>query len=388
MCHGDVPVEAFGSVRELLHSYTLEEYLRKRPPSHVVTLDVNQTVGDGLTQLATYNILSAPLFDKSTGAYLGFLDRRDLLSYVLRNVEVRKISQEELAYRLRRAGLRMAKLKLANVRPGDDGQMIYKANERHTLLEVIRYGWMHRHGNGRVTHRVAVFDFADTATTEAAFQAEPELTNGEVEPPEGQDQNWSADEEEQCPESRNLELRVTNVISQSDILKFLHQHKDKCGPIMHMPVGALGLAHKQVVCVSGDMPTINAFATMEACGVSSVGIVDQRNGGCLVANLSASDLRGLEPQHFGVLGLPVYQFMKLRNTRPGWPAKPVAGANGWGLKGAKDGVILVSVRPADSLWDAVDALVTNRVHRVYVVDDDGHPLSIITITDIFGVFNA
>lgn len=391
MCLSDVPAEAAGSVRELLQKHTLEEYLRQRPPSHVVTLDVNETVSDGLTKLGTYNILSAPLFDKSTGAYLGFLDRRDLLEFVLRNVEVRKISREELVYRLRKAGLRMSKLKLANVRPGDDGQMIYKANLRHTLLEVIRYGWMHRHGNGSVTHRVAVFEFASEPSAEAAFEWEAdspvERSDSESGLSEGQDQNWSGEEDERCPDSPSMELRVTSVISQSDVLRFLHAHRSECGPVMDMPVEALGLAHKMVVCVPCDMPTINAFATMDACDVSSVGIVDQRNGGCLVANLSASDLRGLEPQHFGVLGLAVYQFMKLRNARSGWPSKTVAGNNEWGLKGAENKPALLTMGPLDSLWTAVDAIVSNRVHRVYVVDENAHPLSIITITDVLRVLN-
>ncbi|CAD7704925.1 unnamed protein product [Ostreobium quekettii] len=396
MCLADVPPEVGGPVRALLQKTSLKEYLHRRPPSHVVTLDVNTTVGEALNQLATYNILSAPLFDKSTGAYLGFLDRKDLLSYVLQNVDVRKISQEELAYRLRTAGARMAKLKLSNVQVGDDGEMIHRANVRHTLLEVMRYCMAG--GKGRETHRMAVFDLEEEGAAGDGGGGQPleECEGGGGGEAEGQDQNWAEDEDLELGDaSPRLRLHVTSIVSQSDIIRFLHKHKDQCGLVMAMPVHALGLAAKQVVCVPCDMPAINAFATMDACEVSSVGIVDQRNGGCLVANLSASDLRGLEPHHFGALSLPVFQFMQLRRTREGWPSKAAAGKAGWGLKdewglkGAERRGVrkqLVAVRPLEPLFAAVDAIVTNKVHRVYVVDDDSHPLSIITISDIFNLF--
>jgi 5'-AMP-activated protein kinase regulatory gamma subunit len=43
--------------------------------------------------------------------------------------------------------------------------------------------------------------------------------------------------------------------------------------------------------------------------VSGVGVLDKAQG--LIANLSASDLRGVTPEHFGMLGLPVAEFLAL-----------------------------------------------------------------------------
>ena len=43
--------------------------------------------------------------------------------------------------------------------------------------------------------------------------------------------------------------------------------------------------------------------------VSGVGVLDDREG--LIANLSASDLRCIQPEHFGILGLPAAEFLAL-----------------------------------------------------------------------------
>jgi len=44
-------------------------------------------------------------------------------------------------------------------------------------------------------------------------------------------------------------------------------------------------------------------------GVSGVGVLDDNQD--LIANLSASDLRCIQPEHFGMLGLPVAEFLAL-----------------------------------------------------------------------------
>ena len=48
---------------------------------------------------------------------------------------------------------------------------------------------------------------------------------------------------------------------------------------------------------------------MCASGVSGVGVLD--GVGVLIANLSISDVRCIQPEHFGVLGLPVAEFLAL-----------------------------------------------------------------------------
>lgn len=404
----DVPLEYFEAVRSLLQSCTLDEYLRRRPPSHVVTLDVRATVSEALTTLATYNILSAPLVDAAGRSYYGFLDRADLLKCVLRDVEVRRTSAEDRYYRLHSEGCRIAPLTLSQVRPGDDGEIIYKANGCHTLFEVCRYGFMHKHGGGHVTHRVAVFDFVDEGSRRAAMNGggddddeDDDCSSIRARPRDAAADpdacvSASSDDDDDSAKGKPPAVRITHIVSQSDFIRFLHAHTDACGPVMGVSVEALGLAHKPVVCVPCDMPAINAFATMDACEVSSVGIIDQRSGGRLVGNLSASDFRGLLPSQFGLLSLPVVRFVQLRLGCPGGgegllakPPEGLASSADWGLKaGCQSGKTprLLAVKPGHTLGDVVDCIVKEKVHRVYVVDDRDHALGIITITDILGLF--
>jgi hypothetical protein len=86
-----------------------------------------------------------------------------------------------------------------------------------------------------------------------------------------------------------------------------------------------------------------------------------RTGGTLVGNLSTSDLRGLTPHQFGRLSLPVARFV---------------------AEQCADSLMVVSVAPRSSLGAVLDRLVYARVHHVYVVDDEGRPLRMITPTDI------
>jgi hypothetical protein len=58
-------------------------------------------------------------------------------------------------------------------------------------------------------------------------------------------------------------IRITHVVSQSDMLRFLHRHSAALGPVMGQTLEALGLAFKPVVCVPEAMSAIHAFATMQ-----------------------------------------------------------------------------------------------------------------------------
>jgi len=89
--------------------------------------------------------------------------------------------------------------------------------------------------------------------------------------------------------------RITVVISQLDIIRFLHRRADTLGGVQNASLARLGLAGESrqtrdaVVTAQWDRPAIECFKLMHDRRVSAVGVVDQ--AGELVANLSASDLR-------------------------------------------------------------------------------------------------
>jgi predicted transcriptional regulator len=91
-------------MQELLSRWTLEAYLSTKPPSPVIELYSNTTVGQALRILASHNITSAPVFEAGTRTYLGFVDLDDVLQLLLNLVNVRELNEDNRVYKLRAAG--------------------------------------------------------------------------------------------------------------------------------------------------------------------------------------------------------------------------------------------------------------------------------------------
>ncbi|GBF90312.1 hypothetical protein Rsub_02418 [Raphidocelis subcapitata] len=475
----------FAAVRALLASTTLGQYLAAKPPSTVLTLTTAQTAGQALRALAAASVLSAPLFDAGSGDFVGFLDLNDILRAFLGLINVRELTDENRAFRLRTAGLQLEHTPLSKVVTGLDGALVFKAAVSSSLLDVIRFGFLLEgsaagsYGDGpQVVHRVGVFDVdlsTTTTTTDddeedeearaaalaAALAAAPATGAaaadagaggaGEAmeedgvpadEPAGGESSGGSGGAESHHrprgsgarmppphaphappppppPASRPRHegmqgIRILHVVSQSDVIDFLARRADELGGLAALSLAQLGLAAKPVVCVPGEMTAINAFATLAANRVSSVGVVSHDGGagaGTLSAGLSSADLRGLLPHQFASLALPVMAFLGAKASS-GWPhgaarapgASAPAGAGGaaaaaggggggaaaggaaneWGLKGSEAlaPVHLVSCGPDAPLAAALALLSSARAHRLYVTDDHRRPAAVVTLTDL------
>jgi hypothetical protein len=90
-------------VRQLLHKWSLEQYLATRPPCSVTTLPGSASCSTALKTLATHAIQSAPVFDGK--CYIGFIDICDILKALLNIVNVRELTEENKEYKLRAAGM-------------------------------------------------------------------------------------------------------------------------------------------------------------------------------------------------------------------------------------------------------------------------------------------
>jgi len=98
--------------------------------------------------------------------------------------------------------------------------------------------------------------------------------------------------------------------------------------------------------------------------------------GALISNLSASDLRGLAADEFAQLLLPVGEYILVRH---GLAPAPAAGAD-WAA--ALKALPVVTVTESTTFTELLALLVAKHLHRVYVVNCDGKPISIITLTDV------
>jgi CBS domain-containing protein len=159
------------------------------------------------------------------------------------------------------------------------------------------------------------------------------------------------------------DYHVTGSLSQSDVIRFLFKNRDKMQSVMKRSVEELGLMEGGVVAVVESEALIKAFSAIVETQYTGLAVIDSKGG--LVSNISASDLRGLTMENFDRLNVPIHQFVSMKAKKE-----------------------LVTCRPKDTVETVMEKMVTNRVHRVYVVDDQGRPSNVITMTTIMRVFST
>ena len=104
------PIEAdVDPARRLLFSWSLRRYLDTRPPSTVVHLSTEETVGSAMAKLGRHAILAAPVIDERNLAFFGFASCLDVLRAFVRGID------PALTRRSYTAGCRALKLKPSSV---------------------------------------------------------------------------------------------------------------------------------------------------------------------------------------------------------------------------------------------------------------------------------
>ncbi|GBF91217.1 hypothetical protein Rsub_04886 [Raphidocelis subcapitata] len=180
-------------------------------------------------------------------------------------------------------------------------------------------------------------------------------------------------------------LKVTHVVSQTDVIKLLWQNRACFGPTLNATIEELEMDDGACWTVPASMPALEAFGFMARDHKSSLGLVD---AGKLVANLSVSDLRGLTPEEFPLLLLSAAEFVAVRNGIAGvtkeeaLAGKRVAGAKEGGYAAVFAAAPVVTVSTSSTFEEVLGALVNKSLHRIYVVDGAGAAVSIVTPTDI------
>jgi CBS domain-containing protein len=179
-------------------------------------------------------------------------------------------------------------------------------------------------------------------------------------------------------------LKVTHVVSQSDVVKLLWANKTVLGEALAQTVEKLELDDGTVYCVPANMSTLEALSQMARDHKSSLGVTDPASGQ-LIGNLSVSDLRGLTIEEFPLLVLTVGEYIAARRNLGGFSkADALAGkrANTGDYAALLSAAPVIAVTGASTLEQVMEILAVKGLHRVYVVDGAKKALSIITLTDV------
>ncbi|KAL3693039.1 hypothetical protein R1sor_006690 [Riccia sorocarpa] len=168
-------------------------------------------------------------------------------------------------------------------------------------------------------------------------------------------------------------------LTQSDIVRFLLQSLDMLGPVVGKTVESLGLINSGIppLAVPANMPLVDVLRLMrQEGGLTSLAVVAPMDGttpgsqpkpmrgGKILGTLSASDFRGLGPDSLKTLtDITVSQFL-VNMSGQSSPRPPV------------------TCLPTTPLATVMGSAITSKVHRVWVVHDDGWLAGVVTFTDI------
>ncbi|KAF8071153.1 hypothetical protein HT031_001235 [Scenedesmus sp. PABB004] len=410
-------------LRELLAQTPLSRIVGQQ---EIVLLEHNQSVADALKLLARHHILSAPLVvnpgledvegmapgESASPQLLGWLDVKDIIRAFLAYLHEHKAKLPSnmlaLMTELEQQGPHFAAKTLITVLGSEDRGLVYQTDAEASVLTAIRDMFLGRQPGGRVVHRLAIFD-----------------DHGEI----------------------------THIVSHVDVLRFLLKHKVHLGAAAGQTLRELGLVAPErgarVVVLEPHTPALLAYERLAAAGVTGAPVLS--TDGELIANLSVSDIRcpraasprpgprrppadaaavavvaaaaaaagrrrGIQPDHLGVLALPVAEFLAVKHgtsylgysqhgssaAHPFFASRRHAAAGGMRAPGADaadadgaraaaagggggDDVPLITCAADATLLEVLTTMCDNVVHRVYVREPGAKPhevVGVVTPTDI------
>lgn len=185
------------------------------------------------------------------------------------------------------------------------------------------------------------------------------------------------------------------ILTQFDLVQWLYHHNNHFGSLAEMTIDGVmqsamefkseqdpnqpvrlpgsrwsGSLMKYALSISKQCSALTAFRTMYMHRISGLAVVDENEK--LIDNLSASDLRGLTMETLESVNLPVLEYLKFRREK---------------LRKVKNisGVAKVNSRTSN-MGEALQLCHKYRLHRIWVVDEDDKPVSVVTLSDFIAAF--
>ncbi|PRP77853.1 hypothetical protein PROFUN_14141 [Planoprotostelium fungivorum] len=324
---------ALSARKDFLSSVKANDLPSKKPS--VIVVNSSETPFEGFKKLVQNNILSAPVYSEETKQYTGFLDMKDLVSFVIYVVDDQQSSAPNNLEDIVLSGLKLFKAPVDGVtvtceHPNDSiillndtdlsrrrpFHCIQSTDSLMKVMEVLAKG----------AHRVALLD------------------------EQGQ---------------------ITKIVSQSSVIQFLSKNvRDKIshlGGKMSSSIDELNLGSKPVLTVSHVDAASEVFRLMERKNKSNVAVVDIN--GRLIGNTSSSDIKSfIRTPSLDMLRIPITDFLKtIRNESEIDIHAPV-----------------IAVSPKDKMAMLIHKLASTGVHKIFVADEhNGYkPERIVSIIDI------
>jgi CBS domain-containing protein len=154
---------------------------------------------------------------------------------------------------------------------------------------------------------------------------------------------------------------VVDVVSQSDVVAFAHHHIDSFPKSKKdLKLGLLSGLIRTPLMVRIDSPFVDALEVLCKNKISGLALIDHEFK--LSGNISVSDLRGMNPLAFDFFNGSTLQFMAKGTDSPS--------------------KVTQSLGPGNTFGETITRLATERIHRLYITGEHGHPVGFVSLIDV------
>ncbi|KAI9098693.1 hypothetical protein DFS34DRAFT_642770 [Phlyctochytrium arcticum] len=310
-------------------------------PQHPLCLDSELNVTEGCEALANNKISSAPVYDATKGGFIGMLDYRDLVAFVLSvlhkvprdktpvdsSMDVKDIVRRALSNKTDVPIKLVSNLSHANpLIPVQSGDKLRTAVE-----EFVR----HR------VHRVVVLEQQDGMAHFAGILSQSSVIG-------------------------LVAARVGKLAGVTD-------PSEKCTwETGNKTIAELGLVGRDVISIIPDDTVLEALYVMHEHKISSVAIVEKTpSADNLIGSISMTDIKAIlaDRKAWRRLYERSFDFFTTMRFNQGLEA------------GGDDRIPTFTIHPTTTLISAIEKLAATRGHRVWVVEGNS-PVGVVSISDI------
>jgi len=315
-----IDVNQIHGYSEVLQNITIqrlayENWTRKK----LVLVGANQPVERALSRINTHNILSLPVVDDSNanGSVIGLLDVLDIISALSETWETTgRPQRREILF-----------TPISEIMSKKKNQATFLVSITTSLSEVIK-------------------QFSQTGISRAM------IVDRTLE------KNF-------CPQEKPEEM-VVGMLTESDLVRFMAENFMwlKREKIFQQTLKELNIGNRKPITVDQNIQAFQAFLEIHKNGGEGAAMVD--SSGKLIANVSASNIKGMTRRNFQLLSRPLIHFLS-RDRKRGW----------WHLP--------LCTTLDTTLETVVLQFVATKIHRMYIVDNEVKPIGEIGLSDVIKI---
>lgn len=339
--------------KQLIQVHTCDgkiEPVGKKPPPKPICLDSELTVAEGCAALAENKISSAPIYDASKGGFIGMLDYRDLVAYVLSVFQKLPLRPESFNSD-------------EDSSPDNIADVISKSSGDKTDIP-IRLVANLSHMNPLIPAKAT-----DPVSHAVELMVEHKMHRVVI------------------LEEKDSAAHFSGILSQSTVAALIATKIGKLGgsksplsrvdwELGNQTLEDLGLVRGGVIGVSPTDSVLEALSVMYQNCISSVAIVRYiEEGPILLGSIGMTDIKEILSAPRGWRRL--YEnaldfFVSIRSSQ--------------GLDSGNDKMPSFTVRPQSSLISAIEKIAATKAHRVWVVNNFNIVVGVVSLSDIMPFF--